>query len=172
MTNRHQRVSRGRQSTKRRPVWAALLKADEVDSSALASGLEASPRGKGACCGEGACRNAAPPRWVAKRPQNRLPRLFRQTALAGLRLLRSRTGTSPLATGNALIKGSIPTTVFGWQKLWSAIEITQSDIQAPEAVQQGAAWQPEFTGREGLVAVVFAQAIEQQTAFDLLQSFT
>ena len=52
-----------------------------------------------------------------------------------------------------------------------AIEVTQIDVQAPEAVQQRATRQAEFAGGEGLVAVVFAQAIEQQTAFHLFQAF-
>ena len=89
-------------------------------------------------CGEGAC-----PRWVAKRPQNRPSCSFRQSAFTGLRLLRSRTGwcgipTSPLATGSLFTSGSLLTTGISFG---SAIEVTQIDIQATEAVQQRAARQ-------------------------------
>src|SRR5471032_3034961 len=87
-----------------------------------------------------------------------------------LGLLRNPAGASSLATGNLLAAESIPINGFGLWKLRSAIEVTQIDIQAPEAVQQRAPWQAEFAGGEGLVAVVLAQAIEQQAALDLLQA--
>ncbi len=45
-------------------------------------------------CGEGAC-----PRWTAKQVPALQPNLIWHPAFAGLRLLGSRTGASPLATG-------------------------------------------------------------------------
>lgn len=53
----------------------------------------------------------------------------------------------------------------------SVIEVPRLNLQAPEAIEQGAAWQAEFAGRQRLVAGVLAQAIDQQATLDLPQSF-
>src|SRR5690554_7173606 len=49
-------------------------------------------------------------------------------------------------------------------------QVGGADVQSLHAVQQGASGQPQFLRGAGLIALIALQAIEQQVAFDQLQS--
>lgn len=51
------------------------------------------------------------------------------------------------------------------------LDIVQTDIQARQAIQERAPGHAEIVCGAGLITGVFAQALEQQPALDLLHSF-